>query len=373
MQQPEREGDFLSEITGEFDRSCAEALAGLDIRSYSELWSVTKSFGRALSDLGLPVAKLSSLSAKASSKFVTRRAKSTRESSRISTGAKPPRFLAPRKGKPQPRATTSGKVEFEKLDSVNVSRLPSVATFVPPLNQPQPDWRVRDQGDRGTCVAFAAAAFLEIGDEANTAYRDLSEQFLYWACKARDGDPTESGTWLEFAGQALASDGICEEVTWPYVSQVTQPEGGATPDPSALDEARGDRRTTDFSAPVSGAAQVIVDRILAGRATAVSLPVYATSSAPNSVTNWDTDFSWEEGKVFHPIKGSFVDSGHAVCIVGIVPDSNEPSGGYFVFRNSWGPDWAELGGEPGVMSPARGYGYVSLTYVENLCWELLSL
>ena len=43
---------------------------------------------------------------------------------------------------------------------------------------------VKNQGERGTCVAFASVALREFLAGTDSA---LSEQFLYWACKELDG------------------------------------------------------------------------------------------------------------------------------------------------------------------------------------------
>ncbi len=60
---------------------------------------------------------------------------------------------------------------------------------------------VRDQGERGTCVAFASVALREFLTERTD---ELSEQFLYWACKELDGVPG-AGTFIRTAMSALGS------------------------------------------------------------------------------------------------------------------------------------------------------------------------
>src|SRR5207249_758478 len=61
---------------------------------------------------------------------------------------------------------------------------------------------VRDQGQRGTCVAFAAVARLEYHLHRGAA-RPLhhSEQFLFWACQQSpdDGAPDRDDTTLDAA------------------------------------------------------------------------------------------------------------------------------------------------------------------------------
>ena len=67
--------------------------------------------------------------------------------------------------------------------------------------------------------------------------------------------------------------------------------------------------------------------------------------------------------------------GHVVCVTGFIPDPAEPLGGWFVFRNSWGLEFASHATLPdsGPTSGTRGYGLLSATHVNNYCWEYLVL
>ncbi len=61
--------------------------------------------------------------------------------------------------------------------------------------------------------------------------------------------------------------------------------------------------------------------------------------------------------------------GHAVALVGYVDNSVEdeesqrPGGGYFIFRNSWGEDWAPKN------DFARGHGCLPYEYLTRFCLE----
>ena len=76
----------------------------------------------------------------------------------------------------------------------------SLLDHLPPL---------RGQGRRGTCVAHAALAVreaLEIAAGATPDF-DLSEQYVYWWCKQRDGLQGRSGTYLSLGMRCLAVSG----------------------------------------------------------------------------------------------------------------------------------------------------------------------
>src|SRR5262245_8549530 len=82
-------------------------------------------------------------------------------------------------------------------------------------------WPIRDQRERDTCVAHSLVACREIRTfQDSTAWRAqwarLSEQFLYWGAKHRDGGLERPGTLLQAGCQALAEVGVCEADLWPY-------------------------------------------------------------------------------------------------------------------------------------------------------------
>jgi hypothetical protein len=72
---------------------------------------------------------------------------------------------------------------------------------------------IRDQGDRGTCVAFTGAACLEyhLGRFDAQSGLDLSEQFAFW-------NMIESKAQRNLVAlyPLLESDGVCRASTWPY-------------------------------------------------------------------------------------------------------------------------------------------------------------
>jgi hypothetical protein len=256
---------------------------------------------------------------------------------------------------------------------------PSVTGVSSPIDLRLPNWPVRDQGQRGTCVAFGATACVEHWfSSSEPPNPDFSEQFLYYEIKTNSGDPskTTDGTWLQFAEAMLHAYGICREATDPYVGPgPITPVSGAPPSAQAVAEASHFvvNPATYIRSPGAAAAK-IVTLLQNGRPVAASFPVFTDPTTPTGPTNWTTPVAWSYGRVFDPPLQSVASAGHCVCITGFVPDATEPNGGYFTFRNSWSAVWSSASPSPANShAPEVGYGELSATYVDNYCWELLQL
>ena len=203
---------------------------------------------------------------------------------------------------------------------------------------------VRHQGSRGTCVAHASAAVREflLGDQSSSA--DLSEQFLYWACKQRDGY-AGSGTWIHTAMAILQELGVCPEAIWPYNGTIIANNEGQGPAPdNAASEAIPYRvpTVTKLNATwVDELRQVLA----AGSPVAFSVRVFESCQRP---------YTYRVGDLRLPLLGERNLGGHAMCMVGYVDDEGTPGGGYFIVRNSWGTAF----GYDGEVAP----GYCRLPY-----------
>jgi hypothetical protein len=214
---------------------------------------------------------------------------------------------------------------------------------------------VRDQGQRGTCVAFGAVALREfLMDRRN----DLSEQFLYWACKELDGHPGP-GTYIHTAMSALSQYGVCLEATWPYNPSQTDDEGHGPPPPGANDDARSYR--LDSTRTVEPNLVIHYKHVLAGDHAVDGMPVTFGSLVFNSW--YMSSETHRTGKITLPLPGETPAGGHAWCIVGYVDNEDVPGGGYFIIRNSWGTTWAADSPE----SP--GHAMMPYEYVERYAFE----
>ena len=121
---------------------------------------------------------------------------------------------------------------------------------------------IRDQGQRGTCVAFAVTAAHEVGRSGGHAVTELlSEDSLYWGCKKVDQN-WHAGTRFSSAAAALANRGQVLATEWPYDRTIpdgrpyVSPQSAATATwhrsrlrPTASD-LPSIRRTLDSGAPV---------------------------------------------------------------------------------------------------------------------------
>ena len=253
------------------------------------------------------------------------------------------------------------------------------------------EWPAADQGQRDTCVAFAVASCVELLQARDgSEFRPLSPQFLYWHMRSLPPPDHPPPGWalgatkLGMAREVLGAYGICPLGACPYPVVETTPLEGPRPDKTAMAQAAAHRFSngtyhdypTPESRPAAGVARQVYARLAEGYPVALAVPVHAET--PESVaTNWDNPDVHRSGKVHNPPVGwapTVAERGHVVCVTGFQRDPREPTGGWFVFRNSRGLNWsryAPFGPQPPRV-PLRGWGAISATHVERYCWELLS-
>lgn len=212
---------------------------------------------------------------------------------------------------------------------------------------------VQDQGNVGSCVGFGVEGAMR---SAIDFMFPLSPAFAYQVAKLMDGNQRD-GTSLTSCIKGIEKYGLCREATYPYQSDKIYEDIPAR----IFREAKNirlvryqDQKTTDYNLlewMIGCLSGVLFDKPLA---IAIGVLVYKSS--------WVT----ESGKLLEPYPGEKPSSGHSVTIVGYVFDSSFPGGGYFIFRNSWGSNWARKD----TYCPA-GYGIMSFQYAAKFIREAM--
>jgi C1A family cysteine protease len=220
---------------------------------------------------------------------------------------------------------------------------------------------IRDQGNRGTCVAFATLAAYEHYLRSQGATHDLSEQFLYWNCKVNDNHPAISGTWISIAAPLLKRDGCCLENTWQYNPVFMPSNEGQSPPPNKSQIEALSYRAQIIRQLSPTFVQDIKSELASRRCVAFSIPVFRTW--------WRNKVVADTGNIIMPIPKETQEGGHAMCFVGyedISNDNDALGGGRFIIRNSWGQAW-------GINSPyGAGYGTIPYAYIARMGWEAYS-
>jgi len=208
---------------------------------------------------------------------------------------------------------------------------------------------VRDQGNLGSCVAFAAAAMKEWQErkehdkevsEGKEDHREgkeynYSEAWIYWNCKKIDAWPNEEGTSIRDAMQVLNKIGVPTEKAWPYSDD-----------------------KLNIGKPASWATLIAKWAMIGAYYrvdTVEQAKVALTQDGPfiMGVPCFYDFFFPVDGFVKDPADGEVNYGGHALCVVGY--DDNTQR---IKFKNSWGTGWGQ-----------NGYGYISYNYFNKYSWS----
>lgn len=246
---------------------------------------------------------------------------------------------------------------FEVTNKLNEIKMFNSSSFILPgsLNHVKSLNSIRDQGDRGSCTAFAVTAANEFSFFKKTnKYYDFSEQYLFHETKKIEND-LECGSWITSAMQTVSYKGQCMESEWSYnpLFPCVQPYGK----PSNADSGASHFKNT-FLILYRNNLQRIKEVITSGRIIPFSIPVF-DSWYQNSETV-------RSGRINMPSENENETGGHAMVIVGYndVLSEEYPGGGYFIIRNSWGTMWGEQN------YYGAGYGTIPYQYILDYAWEI---
>jgi C1A family cysteine protease len=197
---------------------------------------------------------------------------------------------------------------------------------------------VRDQGDEGVCVGFAAVSGMKEYQERldYQKFVKLSPRFVYSESKKIDGMPDEEGTTIRTAMRVLKTRGVCQEKFWPYAAhQTDKPKRCVNPDAKRF-------RVLTYA------------RILNFEELRMSLATKGPCVIGVEVFNGM--MKTKTGVVPMPRKGEETLGGHAICCVGY-----EDRKKVVKFKNSWSIQWGE-----------KGFGYLPYAYIERYMMDAWS-
>ncbi len=212
------------------------------------------------------------------------------------------------------------------------------------------DWRdvnglnyvspILNQGNCGSCVAFATVATLET--QMNIAYFGGLFRYSPQALFACGGGACEMGWFPSAAADYLQSSGIPDEACLPYTSGATGEDVECSR--SCSDSANRSLKIVSYTTPTNYSKDLdSVKAALARGALMTTLTVY-------------TDFLLYKSGVYKHTTGK-AEGGHAISLIGY-----DDSKGAFIIRNSWGEDWG-----------MKGFAYVSYDDISGVGNETYAL
>lgn len=209
---------------------------------------------------------------------------------------------------------------------------------------------VKDQGNLGSCVAFAVAAMKECqekkeheeeiakGKRGRPKIYNYSEAWLYWNSKQIDPWGVEDeGTSIRYAMKVLQKIGVPTEKGWPY-KDINDVNGVGEPEKWSDLVARWALIDSYWRIYTLSELKVALNK----GPVPIGVPCF-----------YEIFFVDSDGIVPYPSNPDIIYGGHAICAVGY-DDETE----LVKFKNSWGKSWGD-----------KGYGYLSYQYIEDFLWD----
>jgi hypothetical protein len=276
----------------------------------------------------------------------------------------------------QVRAPTDPIGRLERTTWTAVSPHPArIAAVIPNgVNIPAADLRpgiarlglgIRNQGTRGTCSVHAMTFLLEYMAAArrNRRYGDLAEEYLNAVANLASGK-SDDGDFFAILDQGYRKYGIVREGQFAY-----QASYNASLAPSASLMSFGqstlgqDQLLARFIKPwdnTTGASEAQLSEVMKLLQQRVPVAVgmwWPISGKFQTSVVAGVSIVSDLGK----LPAGWLKDGHSVVLVGYAQHSHFPGGGYFIFRNSFGPTWGN-----------SGHGYISFEYLRKYANDLVA-
>jgi C1A family cysteine protease len=238
-------------------------------------------------------------------------------------------------GAPAPRADDSGFAAVEKQSKAGATldwRNQNGVNWVSP---------VLNQGNCGSCVAFATVATLETQVNISSGIPGLNPEFSAQALFACGGGGCDFGWQPNLAARYLQTTGIPDEACAPYTMGATGVDVSCNT--ICSDSAARSTKIASSTTPSSG-----FPNAAAVKAALAKGPLVTTLNVYN-------DFLAYSSGVYKHTTGD-VEGGHAVSIVGY--DDNQRA---WLIRNSWSTDWG--------MNGFAWVSYDDVSGVSNETWQ----
>jgi C1A family cysteine protease len=166
-----------------------------------------------------------------------------------------------------------------------------------------------------------------------------SRLFIYWNERDMEGTTaSDSGAYIRDGIKVLRKFGTPREQTWPYlITKFTD----KPPKPAFVEAEKNQSLTYErILTPATNPVSDMLSCLAAGYPFVTGIAVYESfeSAKANST-----------GVIPMPSKAESLLGGHAIVIVGYDQKKQQ-----FIFRNSWGTSWGDI-----------GYGYIPFNYLTN--------
>ena len=185
---------------------------------------------------------------------------------------------------------------------------------------------VYDQGQLGSCTGNAIAGSIEYEQIKKNDPNPFvpSRLFIYYNERLLEGTvKSDSGAQIRDGMKVVNSQGVCNEITWPYNIAKFKTK------PSAKAYAEGKKYTTKVYARVPQDLISLKTCLAAGDPFVFGFTVYSGFESPTVA---------QTGVLNMPGPSETVLGGHAVLCVGYDDKTQR-----FLVRNSWGVDWGLKG------------------------------